>query len=354
MTSLDIAAAEQTFNEMRAGTPIIHQGVLRDAESRTYGAPDLLVRSDVLRELVPGSLSPEQAAANAPDLGTDSWHYVVVDVKFTTLHLKASGAVANGSSLPAYKSQVYVYNRALGRLQGIEPPAAFILGRGWRQQVGGATSRCLDAMDRLGHVPKDASLAARADAAAAWLRRVRSEGSGWEPVPFPTAPELWPNMKTTSDFPWHTAKRQIAEALSDLTMLWMVGPDKRAQAHRLGIYGWKDRRLTTAAVGVAGTATEPTLQAILDVNREPGEARVSPDHVRSAETEWRPVPRLEFYVDFETVSSLNDNFSRIPKQNGQPLIFMIGCGHMKSGVWAYRNFCVERLTEVAEARAIEA
>src|SRR6266568_5845443 len=44
----DLAKAQRTFELMIEGVPIIHQGVLRHAQTRTYGAPDLIVRSDIL------------------------------------------------------------------------------------------------------------------------------------------------------------------------------------------------------------------------------------------------------------------------------------------------------------------
>jgi hypothetical protein len=42
---VDLAKAVETFEAMREGVPVIHQGVLRDPEHRVYGAPDLLVRT---------------------------------------------------------------------------------------------------------------------------------------------------------------------------------------------------------------------------------------------------------------------------------------------------------------------
>ena len=111
---------------MQAGVAIIHQGVLWDAQNRNYGATDFLVRSDVLREMFPGDLTESEASLSAPDLGNQGWHYLVVDTKFTTLHLNASGDIGNNGSAPAYKAQLYVYNQMLGRLQGFEPPASFL------------------------------------------------------------------------------------------------------------------------------------------------------------------------------------------------------------------------------------
>ena len=125
--------AEGTFEAMKRGTPIIYQAVLRDAHNMTYGSPDFLVRSDVLRRLFPQSIGDLEASAPAPDLEADGWHYIVVDTKFTTLHLNAAGTeLANDGSVPAYKAQLYIYNRMLGRLQGFEPPQAYVLGRGWQ------------------------------------------------------------------------------------------------------------------------------------------------------------------------------------------------------------------------------
>ena len=56
--------------------------------------------------------------------------------------------------------------------------------------------------------------------------------------------------------------------------------------------------------------------------------------------------------DFETVSDLADNFSRIPERGGQPLIFMIGCGHMEEGQWLFRCFVTDDLTEPSEQKII--
>ena len=68
---------------------------------------------------------------------------------------------------------------------------------------------------------------------------------------------------------------------------------------------------------------------------------------------WRVEPALEFYVDFETVNDLNDDFSLIPKRGGLPMIFMIGCGHVESGAWQFQCFTADALTEACEATIID-
>lgn len=197
-------------------------------------------------------------------------------------------------------------------------------------------------MERLAPVVQDStskkgkSLTERVDEATDWVRRVRQEGREWSVLPDPTVPELRPNMKS-EERGWSAAKHRIAEELQELTSLWQVGVEKRRDANNLGIYRWSDPNCTAASAGVKGPKTQPVLQAILDINCSDG-TPVAPLRVTAAAGEWSREPELEFYVDFETVSDLDDDFSQIPNRGGQPMIFMIGCGHVQNGAWVFRCF----------------
>ncbi len=346
----DPAIAEATFAAIAEGVPIVFQGVLRDAETRTWGAPDLLVRSDVLADLFPDSLSATEAAIPAPDLGIGARHYRVVDVKYSTLGLAAGGELGNSGSAPAYKVQTFLYNRALGRLQGYRPPAAFLLGRGWTQTRKRETKRGGSALERLGPVVMNDDIAASADEAVDWLRRVRREGLGWHPLPEPSVEELRPNGKADPG-PWKSALRRILDEGGDLSRLWQAGPARRRKAYALGITRWTDPRFTPEALGMSG-AMAAKLRAQIEVNRDHAGPPVRPERVAAARDEWLDPP-LEFFVDFETVGDLDDDFARFPERGGQPLIFMVGCGHVEAGEWKFECFIADRLDEPSEARAID-
>ena len=353
----DLAVTEETFAAMAEGVPIVFQGTLRDAETRTYGGPDLLVRSDVLAELFPNSFPVADATVAAPDLGIGDRHYRVVDIKYSTLHLAAKGELGNGGSAPAYKAQVYLYNQALGRLQGYLAPEAFVLGRGWEQTRRGETTRVGNCMDRIAPVANDYAsygrgrLSDQVEGALEWLRRVRREGGDWQVLPEPSVEELRPNAKGDAG-EWSSAVKEIVEQSADLTQLWWVGVAKRREANHQGLTRWTDTRVTPKAVGVEGRTTQPRLQALLDVNREAG-PDVRPARVEAARGEWIEEAPVEFYVDFETVGDLDDDFSGIPERGGQPLIFMIGCGHMEEGEWRFECFITDRLDERSEAEIID-
>ncbi len=370
--------ARESFAAMQDGVPIIHRAVLRDAENRTYGSPDLLVRSDVLRELFPDDIPEGEAGFPAPDLGGNPWHYRVVNVKYATLHLNAAGTELGNSGNAPSKGDLYLLNRMLGRLQGYLPPASYVMGRGWTRTQRRQTYGCDSALDRLGAVPQDGSIArgvAIADAAekaTEWVRRVRSEGADWRLLPQPSVSELYPNMTSggdgdlmvestggeaadgddgTSPERWVGAKKWLARELKELTQLWQVGITGREQAHAHGIYRWDDARITPAVVGVGGATNGPILEQVLAVNGGGG-TRLRPARIEQNREEWHDAAEVEFYVDFEFCSDLNDDFTNLPVKGGQPLIFMIGCGHVENGDWIFKSLVAHELSLAEEARII--
>ena len=372
--------ARETFAAMQRGAPIIHRAVLRDAEHRTYGSADFLIRSDVLRGLFPEDISAEEASVCAPDLGMADWHYRVVNVKYMTLHLNAAGTELGNGGNAANKAELYILNRMLGRLQGCLPPTSYALGRGWTREQRGQKFEGTSALERLGPVPQDGNVARgvpiehEVERALTWVRRVRTEGDGWQVLPTPSVPELYPNMKSGGDSDlmvgnggggpgadagdgeagekWVSVKKHAASELKELTQLWRVGVGGREKAHEVGIYRWDDLRVTPDAVGVGGATYGPILEQLLAVNVGGGPP-VRPGRIDAGREAWHETPGVEFYVDFEYCSDLDDDFANLPEKGGQSLIFMIGCGHMEEGEWRFKSLATECLSLTEEARIID-
>jgi|SRR5713101_2688782 len=86
-------------------------------------------------------------------------------------------------------------------------------------------------------------------------------------------------------------------------------------------------------LGVTGDKHPRVLDAVIRANHADGaNPIVFPDSVSTNERLWREPTVPEFYVDFETVSHLDDDFASFPEPGGQPLIFMIGCGQLTGAV----------------------
>ncbi len=237
------AKAEETFDLMKQGVPFILQAVLWNPQNRTFGMPDLLVRSDWLNKITEdNSITESDETEPSPVLGGD-WHYRVVDIKFSTLRFNAANEYLLDShgSQKAYKAQLAIYNRALGRLQEFEPPQAYLLGRKWIYKKGKEEFKAEHSMERLAPVNfsgQDEKFYGKAEEAVEWFRMVRDKGSEWHVYPEPSVPKLFPNAKNNNCYPWDRAKSEIVEQLKDVTQLWQVGVKERKQAHELGITTW--------------------------------------------------------------------------------------------------------------------
>lgn len=346
----DLDKAEATRQAIRNGIPLIEQAVLMDQVHGTYGVADLLVRSDVVNLLIPDTLSPAEERLPSPALGANH-HYRVVDIKFRTLDLRKDGS--GGADLVKYAAQVWIYNEALSRILGMTPSAAYLLGRSWTQgkERGDSCLERLARIDLLGPIKSDGELISTATLdAVAWIRRLRRDGAGWNPLPVPSVPELYPHARNTQDAPWHAAKTQIAAAIKELTVLPGMNPQLRRDAHARGILRWDDPRASAASLSISRTPDRT--DAVIRVNRDTPAAIVTPPHITRADPAWRTAAAAEFFVDFETVSNMNDDFSRLPQINGQPLIFQVGCGWLEDGAWQFRQWTTDRLTETDEGRML--
>lgn len=343
---------EETLEAMLKGVPIIHSGVLHDPEHKTFGIPDLLVRSDWIHFLVrePPHLLEEIAYIKAPKLNRQ-WHYCVIDIKFTALMLRAdAGHLLNAASFPAYKAQLLVYNWALGYAQGYTPQQAYILGRRWRYTSKGETfvnDTCFDKFGIINYVSLDQKYVEETEKALDWVREVRSEDAAdWNTTKYPLDRwELYPNMCNSHDSPWHAVKQQLADDNKELTNLWMVGPKNRAIALKQGICKWTDPKCTAEILGITGQKTGGILDEILRVNQSKT-LKITPEIITTDIHNWKERDTIEFFVDFETCNGVISDIKWLPSARTETIIFMIGVGYIDPHTkkWVTKDFICDKLT----------
>lgn len=363
----------ETIHHMEQGTPIIYQGVLHNYSNKTFGMPDLLVRSDWLNKIIQSKvIRTKSASIPAPLLQGSNWHYRVVEIKYTSLMLSADGRhLQNTKAVSANKGQLYIYNKAVGALQGYTPPKSYIIGRRWMYKSCGICHRGHKWLDRVAHVnfqKRDRFIRAKTGKAIQWIRDVRFKGHKWILDP-PSVDELRPNM-CNNDATWHGVKQELAKQTNDITSLWMVGPKNRADAKENGIINWRNQKCTAQDLGITGDKSSSTLQLIIDYNQntevmdtytpvhELKIDHIHPLKIKNNFYNWRKAHKkknfIEFYIDFETMSGIIldkitpiTDCSDIDTQSGQSaLIFMAGIGYEepKTKKWVYKCICVDRLT----------
>lgn len=359
----DKSKMDLTLEHMKKGTPIIYQAVLHNSENKTYGCPDFLIRSDWINKLFgDGSIiDQEDETIPAPNLNAN-YHYVVLDIKCSTLHLNADGiTMRNQGSVPAYKAQLLIYNLALGILQGYFPIKAYICGKKWQYTSKNQHFQGLNCYKKLGVIDYggvDAKYFDKVEEALVWLRKVRNEGHTWSLLPQPTIRELYPNMCNEMDGHWRGIKSELADKLNEITQVLMCGPKNRNTAFDNGVTSWKDHDCNADTLGISGKIMPGLINKILEINKDSCDKTILPMKISNNFKDWQSKKRLEFFIDFETLTSLftpmvigSDDQVGFDTQN---YIFMIGLGweDPETGKWQYQDFTVNKVNKDEEERVI--
>ncbi len=334
---------KETYKMMKEGTPIIYQGFIFNPENKTFGYPDLIVRSDYLNKICEQTVISEGKISKGCRF-SNQWHYRIVDIKFTKLKVKADGKhLLKSSTIEAYKSQLYVYNRALGYMQNLVAGKSYLLGRGWQSSKTKSTNP-FDKLACVDFYGEDIETKENTEAALEWLTDLKENGMSWKLSHKPTRDELYPNMSNDTDSPWHTAKKLIANDLKEITSIWQCGVQHREYAHGKKIYGWNDKKCTSSSLGLTGKVIPKVVDAILDINR--GKHIHKYDKTSVCSLDWRPTDdAINIYFDFETVSDINNVRSL---DSDESVVFMTGIGYMQNeedvSVWNYRSFITDILS----------
>lgn len=347
-------SVNKTISLMKNGEPVIHSAPVRNNKNKTHGIIDLLVRSDYLEKIIDECpLTDEEKKIPAKKLGKD-YHYVVIDIKFSTLPLKADGRhLLNSGSYPAYKSQCFIYNQAIGIIQGYTPRYTFILGRRWKytsKDVKYNNSECLNRVGVIDFQETDQMYIEKTKNAISWLRDIDKNGHKWSISP-PSRNELYPNMCFESG-KWQQQKNKIAEDIGEISSIWYCGVKHRENAIKKGINTWKDPECTSNNMGMKGLRAS-IIDKILDINRQNTDV-IRPSKIRNNICNWKNQTN-EVFVDFETLSDIFDRFKELPKQKTTDMIFMIGVWYkpQKSSKWEYKRFTCDKPNLTEEYRIMD-
>lgn len=331
---------KKTIETMKRGVPVIYQGILHDYENKTYGAPDLLIRSDYLNKFIGYDLYNE--IHKSTKLGVD-WHYVVVDIKHSTIPLRADKVhILNQDSIPAYKGQLLVYTTALNEILGTNISKAFIMGKKYTTNKG-EINTLFNKLGTIDYNTVDEYYKKELPNALNWLRLLRKEGHNWKLLPIPSREELFPNMKNERDGIVGKIKKELALRINEITSVYFCGYEKRRIAHKQGIYSWKDEKCNSENLGFnPNSSVSKRIDSILNINRKNNDL-VLPHKIQNNWDNWRKSPDnvMEFFLDYET---MNSNFGTVNNSNYDDFnfVFMVGVGYEnKNEQWEYKSFISE-------------
>jgi hypothetical protein len=312
----------KTLEYMKKGYEIIYQGVLHDYDNNLYGSPDLLVRSDRINEIF------EYNVYNQCDHNQKDYFYVIVDIKSSTLKFASNGVnLLNSGSIPAFKGQLYIYNKMLNNIQNVKYNKAFILGRRWTQtQCGNNYSgdNYMNVLATIDYDDYDSKYINLVNDAIKWIRYMRTEGHNWSLLPNPSNEYLYPNMKNHDDY--YRLKKELDKNINELTSVWMISYNKRKIAHKKKVYSWKDRKCNSKLLEFKQGKTSKLLDKMLNINRQ------SVKIIDCEKLNYDELKKPSIYIDFETINSIGDN---------SEYIYMIGIYFKLNDKYQYKCFYME-------------
>jgi hypothetical protein len=345
MNDLNLEKFELTKKLLLDGVNIIYQGVLYNFKNKTYGIADLLVRSDYINKLVPGTIN------KLDELINNKFYYFAIDIKNSTIELNKDGKyVLNSGNLPFYKTQLLLYTQALSNILNINITKSFILGKRYHWSYNCYENNPFGKLGEIDYKNIDNIYYEKFNESLKWITNLRSNGHKWKLLPTPSIPELYPNMKNNNDFNWRPLKNKLANEINEITQIWNVGVKQRILAHKQKIYSWKNKKCNSNILGFNNkSSTGSIIDKIININRtcnnininsqtiniNPQTININPQTITYNSNNWMTCPNdtLEFYIDYETI--IHDN---------QTYIFMIGVGYNDNG-WKFKNFFLNNLSD---------
>ncbi len=283
----------QTLKLMKEGIPLIHSAPIKNEKLKLKGIADLLIRNDYLNQFVNYEY---KHSCNQP------YHYVVLDIKWSTLKLTADQThLVNSGNIPAYKGQINIYNKCLFEMQNYEPKIGLILGR--RSSCDSKDIKYDSPFEKVGIINfenKDNKYEHMTTQAINWIRKVRKEGNNWSVNP-PSNSFLYPNMKIDSG-QWNDIKNKIAREIGEISLIWYCGLKQRQHAFDKGIFTFKDERCSTDLLKMNSSSKRTELVSnILKINQQ------KEIKLRSCiKNTSIPERSNEMFVDFETFCDIHD------------------------------------------------
>lgn len=320
----------KTVQKMEEGIPIIYQAVLYNFKNKIFGCADLIVRSDWINKLTNiKSLDDDEINIKSSKLGI-KYHYRVIDIKNHRLKFNVDNlTIRNNHSIKPFKTQITLYNIAIGEMQGYIPNKCYILGNGWIVNKTVNKRKIVlksdNPFDRLGIIDldkKDKSYNKLSLENINWLNKLYNS-KNWTHNP-PSNNYIYPNMCNKLNGNYYNLKKTVAKKLNEITLIWNCSYQNRLNAFNNGITSWKDERCTSKMLGIKGKVTSKKIDEMLNFHRSA--KKISINKIKNNNSNWKNQNKCTVYIDFETISNFllkSDNKSNI-KDND--FIFMVGIG----------------------------
>jgi len=285
---------------------VILNGLLINDTNCTYGYPDLIVKGSWILKTIETNL----------EINIIPSIYYIIDIKSSTINLinnEYGKKVGNKKLYKMYKSQIYIYMKALEQIQKVNINYGFILGKSYSNTKNNKINKEHNPFKTLGVIDfnnENTDYDELITKSINWKNNLNKNWHLWDET-IPSVKELYPNMKNKYDYPYKKIKKDIALNLKEITLLWNCGLKHRNHAFDNNIFSYDHPKLNSKVMDITKSSAK-IIDNIIDVNRNNKIISIPKDNNM---LNWRKVIKKELYVDFETYNYDNKN-----------ILYMIGIG----------------------------
>ena len=334
----------ETINSLNEGIPIIFNGVLYNPERKKLGYYNIILKYQYLSLIFPMAIKKlKEANINF------NWNdYTFIQVKYSKLKLCSENLyLLNQGSQKIYKIEQTHLHQVFNYYQKVDLNNSFIIGRKSNYSTKRITYENCNVLNSIGifdQLSRDVNYINDINAADQWLHELRKNGHSWSIDP-PDRYELLPNMKNNQDSPWSQYKKQLAEKNKDLTKLWYLGNAERLRLWESGhlIKKWDQLDINILKYN---QHYKNIIGNIIQSNKHG-----YPINLNKLKQQIQSLRKnIEFFLDFEFVTDLGDDFSQFPESNSSKFIYMIGmiASNSETSKVTYHNYLINRLDKNTE------
>tara|TARA_B110000977_G_C11078682_1_gene492112 strand:- start:1679 stop:3727 length:2049 start_codon:yes stop_codon:yes gene_type:complete len=326
----------ETVKQMKNGVDIIYQGLLVDNKNLTYGSPDLLIRSDKIKNIFPMI----DYNVDGGNKFNSEYHYILCDIKGSTIKMNADDrTMRNEGSMKAFKGQLYIYQKMLNKIQRVENMVSIIWAKN-KKNDSKANSYYQNELQHtyglIDYEGKDSKYIEIVSDAIKWLEELKQKGNGFNLYPKPSHKNLYPNMKNDMSGKYNKIKKHYAEDIKEITLVYNCGVKRRKVAHKKNIVKYNDPKLNSEVLGFKSSSKIGSIvDNILETNRSTN--NITPKKIVSSLYNWREAKPLEIFIDFETLNSLVSGIT-------STRIFMIGICYKYNNKYTEKCFIMKKNT----------
>lgn len=310
---------QKTLESLRNQSLIILNGIMLDTKNKLIGNPDIIISNQVLLSMIE-LLDQERYSKIFEYLKKNNQGFSIVNIKCSKFTFSSDKVHINNNNnnIRYLKSKNIIEQICLNQMLNQENSISFILGyTDTNIQPINIVKQFIvvDYNDRDREIKDDIYAGLR------WLNDLKINIDNWSLDNLPQIPELYPNMKNSEDFPWHSFKIKLAKKKNEITLLPYCGPKKRSRCYELGINSFQN--CNASNLNCKSNKRSKIVDSIINLNQKDNSILFFPRRIKNFKNlqKLKKQP-VEFYVDFETVGTFIDDVS---DSTSDCKIFMIGC-----------------------------